>query len=90
MKLVLHIGTEKTATSTLQEFLYQNRNILAGNGIALSDNLGVPNNQKLAAYCMPPDMIDGYFKDKKIHNAQQKDLFYSTFYSDFDEEVKKA
>lgn len=88
MKLVLHIGTEKTATSTIQEFLYLNRQVLAEHGIALSDYLGIPNNRKLAAYCMPPDIFDSYLNDRKIYTVEQKAKYFASFLDDFESEIK--
>lgn len=41
--LVLHIGTEKTGTSTIQEFLRLNRKGYADQGVIIPDYLGSPN-----------------------------------------------
>ena len=47
MKCFLHIGTEKTATTTLQNFLHLNRDKFAKYGFLLPKNAGYPNNYKL-------------------------------------------
>jgi hypothetical protein len=52
MKCYLHIGTEKTGTSTLQAFLDQNREGLRKSGFAFTQSAGRRNNMNLlvAAY----------------------------------------
>ena len=52
MKCYLHIGTEKTATTTLQSFLHLNRNKLSKSGFGYTKSAGKTNNWKLpvAAY----------------------------------------
>jgi len=45
--LVLHIGTEKTGTTTIQEFLYLNRQLLKDQGIAYPDSIGKRNHMQL-------------------------------------------
>ena len=44
MKCILHIGTEKTGTTILQDWLYDNKVELSKVGVYLSDNLGKTNN----------------------------------------------
>lgn len=50
MKIVLHIGTEKTGTTTLQQFLFLNRSALAGHGILYPRAFGERNHFFLACY----------------------------------------
>ena len=50
MKCILHIGTEKTGTTLLQEWLYHNITSLSKCGIYLSEIIGKPNNQLVPAY----------------------------------------
>jgi hypothetical protein len=52
MKIFLHIGIEKTGSTTIQDFLNLNKARLCEQGIALSSALGVGNNVLLAAYGM--------------------------------------
>jgi hypothetical protein len=47
MKCFLHIGTEKTGTSTIQEFFSNNRIQLASRGYYYLESLGLPNNRFL-------------------------------------------
>lgn len=50
MKLILHIGSPKTATTSLQHFFYHNRKALSESGFLLFDGLGEPNNIDFAAF----------------------------------------
>lgn len=50
MKCILHIGTEKTGTTSVQNFLTENRNALSARGIALSHSLWEGNNRALPLY----------------------------------------
>jgi len=79
LRLILHIGTEKTATTTIQHFLYQNQGALAKKGIALSNVLGQPNNRKLPAYCQSAIPSDEFFRKRRIRTIQQKDAFFEGF-----------
>ena len=51
MRLVLHIGTEKTATKSIQEFLSLNRDALFAQGVVLSRVLHAPSNVRLPIWC---------------------------------------
>lgn len=44
MKLILHIGTEKTGSTTIQNFLDENRNILKDNDILIPSSTSVNGN----------------------------------------------
>jgi len=88
MRLILHIGTEKTATTTLQEFVYHNREALLQRGVALSSLLGEPTNRKLAAYCMSPGHFDDYFKDRQITTDEAKAKYFEGFEAAFAQEVR--
>jgi hypothetical protein len=90
MKLVLHIGTEKTATTTLQHFLYHNRKALLKQRIALLDGVGIPNNRMLPAFCQPEDMFDNFFRQRKINSVAEKNRFFLGFSQKLESEILKA
>lgn len=50
MNLILHIGTPKTGTTTLQKWLYSNKNKLPEHGIFLSEVSGKVNNRRLVNF----------------------------------------
>jgi hypothetical protein len=88
MKLVLHIGTEKTATTTVQDFVYANRAALASRGVTLSDELGLTNNRKLVAYFLPADRFDDYFTHRNIATIEDKRRHFEGFEAAFASEVR--
>ncbi len=47
---VIHIGTTKTATTTLQSFFQKNKLNFTKNDILIPTTLGKPNQTKLSAY----------------------------------------
>lgn len=77
MKLVLHIGTEKTGTTLLQEWLYRNRAALGRQGYYLSDTIGVPSNRHLVAYFRRT--ADDFWNRNGIRSAAEKAQFFDGF-----------
>lgn len=72
MDAVIHIGTEKTGTKTIQEFLFQNRSKLLNKNIIYPTTLGLKDNRKLAAYCMDSHNIDDYIKLLGIISVEKR------------------
>jgi hypothetical protein len=69
MKLVLHIGTEKTGTTSVQTWLEGNRNALSCHGVFLSNVLDRPSNRALAHAFQTG--IDPYFRPMGITSEPQ-------------------
>lgn len=69
MKLILHIGTEKTGSTSIQESLFGNRELLLSQGYALLSSLGVYTNRDIARYSMRLSRDDGRFSsnERKTH-----------------------
>jgi hypothetical protein len=88
MKLILHIGTEKTGTTSLQEFLYSNISALSGCGVYLSKSLGGINNRKISGFVAMQD--GGYWATRGISNLKQKHEHFRGFTKAFREEVSLA
>nr|MBA3326009.1 hypothetical protein [Paracoccaceae bacterium] len=57
-RAILQIGTEKTGTTTLQQFLALNRDILAQRGYRYPRFCGERNHTGLAAYALDPAKTD--------------------------------
>ena len=72
MKLKLHIGTEKTGTTTLQSFLSSNRQILLNKGYLIPRSIGVGNNRALVSCAMGDNNFDDYHSANQIFNLEQK------------------
>jgi len=64
MKIYLHIGTEKTGTTSIQSFLADNRDELRKHKIMYSKALGDPNNIRLSIALQNTNKID----DSRIHS----------------------
>ena len=88
MKCLLHIGTEKTGTTVLQEWLYSNQKVLSSNGVYLSNNLGKTNNRLFPAFFQ--NKLDDWAKIKKISSLEEKESYFSNFAADFSTEVARA
>ncbi len=58
MKAIIHIGAEKTGTTSIQAFCTANRALLARQGILYPACLGSANHMALAAYALDDDKID--------------------------------
>jgi len=85
--VILHIGTEKTGTTSIQKSLYQNRNILMQHGYYFVQTPGKTNNRALVAYCMRDDRYDDFLKNNKIDNVEKKIEWKSRFYEFFKDEI---
>lgn len=88
MKCVLHIGTEKTGTTLLQDWLYANEALLNQQRIYLPQTLGKSNNRLLASYFEPG--IDDWAKTHHLTTIEQKAAYFSDFEEKFREEVQQA
>ena len=82
MKCILHIGTEKTATTTLQNWLYDNQAALSKSGVYLSDNLGKTNNILIPAY------FQGHLDDWAMRNGIKDEAEKTLFFEGFIERLK--
>lgn len=87
MKLILHIGQEKTGTTTLQHCLYQNESILNRHGICLSHTLDLPNNRALPV-CFQ-NRKDNYFFLKGISDSEDYKAFRQSILTSFKDEVAR-
>lgn len=87
MKLILHIGTEKTGSTTIQEALFVNRRNLKEQGFHFIQSAGRRNNRKIPSYCMRDDKYDDFFKDKRITTLHQKNIFRKEFFESFKAEI---
>ena len=88
MKAIVHIGTEKTGTTSIQRYLYQNRAKLKGAGFHFLQCAGKKNNQALPAYCLDEHRRDDYFRDRGIQTLEQRQEFKSRFIKAFDSEIR--
>ena len=86
MRLTLHIGTEKTATTTIQHFLDHNHD----HRIALSRVAGLRNNRRLAAFCQPRDGQDDFWAQHNLRTVAERDHFFADFADRLAAEITQA
>lgn len=87
-KAYIHIGTEKTGTTSLQNFFSSNRKKLLASGIYYPVVPGERNHFKLAIYSSPNRTVDL----RKAHGLYDQNIFEEfekTFLSRLNEELKR-
>ncbi len=90
MKLFMHIGTEKTGTTSLQNWLNLNSKALELRGFFYSHVMGRPNNRKLSVACKDPEKWEDGFASYKINNTDDHNIFSAKLSRDFALEVAEA
>jgi hypothetical protein len=85
---VIHIGTEKTGTTTIQEFLHINREVLASHGVAFLQSPGLRNNRKLATYCMNDRNVDDHVMELGITSAEARNKWKEDFKAELEREIE--
>lgn len=86
-KIYLHIGTEKTGTTSIQEFLYENREALIHKGYYFIQSAGVRNNRALPSYAMRDDITDDFFQDRNINTPEEREKFREDTKLSLDQEI---
>ncbi len=89
MKIYLHIGTEKTGTTSIQLFLSKNREELSNNKIMYSKVLGDPNNIRLSIALQNIDKIDDSRIHSKIITKESIVNFRDELSNDLSEEIHR-
>ena len=82
----IHIGLEKTGTTTLQEFFYLNRETLQKDNIYYPSSPGARNHTDLAAYAFDKTLGDLIIQ-KNIQTDELKQAFRTAFKKSFDSEI---
>ena len=88
MRCILHIGTEKTATTLLQDWLYANRAALSQRGVYLSDMLEKSNNRLFPAYFNSE--LDDWAKHAGIRSHEEKARHFQGFEDHLAGEIRAA
>lgn len=87
MDVVVHIGTEKTGTTTLQAMLHDNRQRLISSGYYFVQSPGPRNNRDLPVYCLRQRRIDDHCRANLIDDVEAKIAFQRRIRSRFDAEM---
>ncbi|MCJ8334697.1 MAG: hypothetical protein MJH10_10690 [Epibacterium sp.] len=88
MRLLLHIGTEKTGTTLLQDWLYANRSALSAQGVFLSQIMEIPNNRKFVAYFQ--SNVDDYTCNLGIKTPEGKAALFAGYGAALEAELAAA
>jgi len=88
LKAIVHIGTEKTGTSSIQKFLYQNRRKLRSYGFHFLQSAGKLNNQALPAFCIREDRVDDFFLNQGIETIEERNDARRAFTAEFEAELE--
>ncbi len=89
LKAIVHIGTEKTGTSSIQMFLYKNRKKLIKSGYHFLQSAGKTNNWALPAFFSSDDRFNELYRDEGIRTRQQIDQFKLNFFEQFERRIKQ-
>lgn len=90
MKTILHIGLEKTGTTSVQQLLKSNRAALLSQGILVPTSLHPGNNFYLAMASFSSFRPDGLLKAEGIKNQAGLDAFRRKVLTKFQAELKAA
>jgi hypothetical protein len=87
LRAIVHIGTEKTGTTSIQKFLFQNRKKLRTAGFHFLQSAGSTNNRALPAYFVAEDRFDDFYRDEGISTREAKAEFRKQFLQNFEHEL---
>jgi hypothetical protein len=90
MKCILHIGTEKTGTTTLQEFLHLNRKLLNNHNYLYTKSAGLRNNQALPVAAFNENRRDDFTQRHGIEKNQDLIAFQTRTVNALKAELKDA
>jgi hypothetical protein len=90
MKTILHIGLEKTGTTSVQQLLSANRSALVAQGTLIPKSLHPGNNFYLAMASFSSFRPDGLLRQQGIKNQVDLDAFRAKTLTKFQAELKSA
>lgn len=90
MRCVIHIGTEKTGSTTLQRTLRDNRPLLEKNGILFSRAAGEQLSRDLAECFIPFDSQNAYIRQRSIDDPAKYTEWQLGKLSEVREEIANA
>lgn len=90
MRLILHIGTEKTGSTAIQQHLLANRAVMAEGGAHLCESAGQGNHRALVAAFMPDDFHDDFLRARKLVDRDVRDVWRERLLEAFAAEAEAA
>jgi hypothetical protein len=88
MDLILHIGCEKTGTTSLQNWLEHNAQALPSRGAFYSKALGRPNNRRLCLYGLETGRKDELLLQEGVKTAEEHEALRRRVKAEFTAEVQ--
>ena len=90
MRCILHIGTEKTGTTSLQAALSSHRESLSKQGVLYARAPGQRNSRSLAAAFSTKRDEDDYLIEQEISDSRKFELWKSQLLASIDDEISEA
>ena len=87
MKLLIHIGTPKTGTTSIQAFLSSNRELQMANGFHYSRSLGEKNQRRIAIYSGAYEQVKDLSRRTGANSLEDSLALRKQIFEDFDNEV---
>jgi hypothetical protein len=87
MRAILHIGTEKTGTTSCQMFMHQHRQGLLAQGVLYPERLGGINHRAVASYALSMESADDYLVGRGLTTQEKLDEFYADVEAELDEQI---
>lgn len=87
MKAIVHIGTEKTGTTSIQSFLYHNRCTLGEAGFHFLQCAGKTNNRAIPSYCLNNDRPDDFYRNLGITTVEARIAYKRKFIGELEKEL---
>ncbi|EOD7267543.1 hypothetical protein ACJ5EZ_001190 [Campylobacter coli] len=88
MTAYVHIGTEKTGTTSIQEFLYINKSIIQKQNYFFVQSIGIKNHWDLAFLGYSLNKKDSYILNNSLWNFQAIKQHKKNIFSKIKDEVK--
>ncbi|WP_052781518.1 coiled-coil domain-containing protein [Campylobacter coli] len=88
MTAYVHIGTEKTGTTSIQEFLYINKSIIQKQNYFFAQSMGIKNHWDLAFLGYSLNKKDSYILNNSLWNFQAIKQHKKNIFSKIKDEVK--
>lgn len=88
MKVIVHIGTEKTGSTSIQKYLYQNRRRLNKAGFHYLQSGAARNSRALASFCTSDHKGDDFLASIGVVSSKEKAKFKRDYIKDFRVEIK--
>lgn len=90
MRFILHIGTEKTGSSSIQQFMHMNKSALAELGFLYLHDSGRVDYRDISAFAMKQGRVDVYLRRKRVNTPSLRAEFDRNFLSGFHRKMGAA